>query len=310
MESRRRSGSIDKSYGEHQFSSGYSPKDVLPDGVEFCKYLGQDTAIGFDKTAKMVRLYHHKEPIAYVRIDEKAPHLLLHTGTEQGAVGGQGHMSALFPEALKIVYKYYAHSAFHTIEMGAAPGAATKGLIDQLVRLRSVVKPSETTTTQNPNDPLRPIQTPWGDQEWDAFTNSQKQAQMFMTVADNLQKDRKLRQSLQKKSPKDHLSDFFKSKQRHMQEIHEQVHGWNPELMLETANRLEAIRSLEQVDSTGLQIVGVSSATNIVGRKYDSLPDGDAFDWHIKSANQPDPQGTFHVFLPIASLDRYIRALR
>lgn len=310
MESRSRSGSVDKSYGEPSFSPGHSPRGQVPDGVEFCKYLGEGVAIGYDKAEMKVRLYHNKQPIAYVKIDEKAPRLLLHTGTEQGAVGGQGHMSALFPEALKVVHKYYAHSAFHSIEMGAAPGAATKGLIDQLVTLRDRVQPSGTNVTHNPNNPLQDIRTDWTDQEWDQYNQAKAQSRNFMTVADQLQKERKLSQAFKKKSPSEHLSNFFKSKEKHIQEATDRVYAWNPELMLETANRLEAIRRMEQVDSTGLQVVGASSATNIIGRLYDGLQDGDAFDWYDKSANQPTPQGTFHVILPIASLERYIRALR
>src|SRR5262249_9030815 len=114
----------------------------VPTGVIKKKDLGSGYGVGYSPSTHEVLLYDYDGVLAHVEIqvpNSIGENIILHTRTDRGPEGGQGYMMAMFPVALRVIQEQYSHYA--GISMTPAPGAATKGMISLLSRLRSVVQP-------------------------------------------------------------------------------------------------------------------------------------------------------------------------
>lgn len=243
--------------------------NTVPPGVVQWEDLGAGYGVGYHSGKRWVVLYGPKGPIAHIEIQPSNEDLILHTRTDSGEEGGQGYIVAMFPVALKIIYKYF--SAYKMIHMTPALGAATKGLISQVsrARLRVGVLPHTKKTLLGPA--------------------RMDLAGRFIKVADQR---REQREKEKKRSGK--------------KKIHAQ--SWQPEIMVETAHELNALREMESVSPTGLEITGVTGAfaEQLVGPRTPLLEAG-AFAWH-KSATQTG-QGTLLITIPVNSIPYYLSAL-
>jgi len=251
----------------------------IPEGVEKIKSLGGSYWVGYNPklAQKQVGLYKGSVLIAHVNIQEcSGGILMLHTGTDKGEVGGQGSLGALFPETLKILKKNF--STYQMIEMAPAPGAATKGLIGLLSRLRYKIPLTHTNQ----------------------FSNARKfMAKRYLEISDMARAKRKEKEKLSKGSKVD-------------------ANAWNKDAMLETAHELNALMELEYASSTGLQIFGYGGtfADNLVGSTTPTfqvpLHFGGALAWHKSSSAGTfgcGPQGMLQIRIPMQSVQDYINAL-
>lgn len=241
----------------------------LPKGVELVKFLQMGVCVGYSAAESTVGLYRSGKLIAHVEIDPKpsTSTIVLHTRTDSGDAGGQGYLTVLFPEALKIVWKHFSH--YTEINMAPAPGAATKGLISQLARLRLGV-------VGGPPTRFAEVRT--------------NMAREFIGKADKL---RQIRKEAEKSGLRARPG----------------VQDWDSASMLETAWELNALQELEFASSTGLVISGTTGAfyeqlVGSVGTPY--LPGG-ALAWHESGAQQN--MGMVLLRMPMASVPAYIAAL-
>jgi hypothetical protein len=119
----------------------FESKSVVPPGVEPLRTLPGGFGVGYRAKDRRILLYGPKGVIAHIEImmhpaSDASPvsSVSLHTHTDKGAEGGQGHMTTMFADTLIVVAAEF--SQFELIEMAPAIGAATKGLVSLLSRLR------------------------------------------------------------------------------------------------------------------------------------------------------------------------------
>ncbi len=119
------------------YLSGLTATD-LPQGVEHRRDVGGGFRVGYHAPKGQIGLYDNKATlVAHVNIQTYPSEglIVLHTGTDQGKIGGQGYLGMFFGEALRIIKRDFFYG-YQTIQMTPALGAATKGLISQLARIR------------------------------------------------------------------------------------------------------------------------------------------------------------------------------
>jgi len=241
----------------------------LPEGVDLVKFLQKGVSVGYSPKEKTVGLYRNGELIAHVEIDpqDSSGTIILHTRTDSGEAGGQGYLTVLFPHALRIVWKYFRN--YHEINMAPAPGAATKGLISQLARLRPKV-------AGGPPTRFSAVRT--------------DMALQYLGKADKLRESRKEAERLGLRAKPG-------------------VQDWDTASMLETAWELNALQELEFASSTGLVITGTTGKfyEQLVGSTGTPFLPGGALAWHQSGVEQN--MGVVVLRIPMASVPAYINAL-
>ncbi|WGH75718.1 hypothetical protein P8625_00720 [Tenacibaculum tangerinum] len=241
----------------------------VPEGVEEYKVLGGGYGVGYKKSNQTVYLYGSNGIIAHVNIQTHGEdsNISLHTGTDSGTEGGQGHMTAMFPVALKVVARYFGD--YPGIDMAPALGAATKGLISQLARLRQQVEP--------PTPRKR-----FGD-------SRMFMASRFISLSDELRERRKRKEESGKKQ-------------------RPEAQEWDAETMMETAHELNALREMEAANPLGIDIVGLNGKFNerLVGKNSPYL-NGGAFAWHESSTKQG--QGMLQLKIPMEAVKLFAKSV-
>lgn len=260
------------------FGSSSSPTsapkgETIPEDTEKIRDISDGMITGYSPSTTSVMVIKDGYALAHVEIQEvdSGNEIMLHTRTEKGVPGSQGFMAVMFPDTLRIIKARFTRCQM--INMQPAPGAATKGLISQLSRVRVRIPLQNPTRFASPRVSM---------------------ARRFLDISAQARAARKRRES-QSKDPKPELQE------------------WNAEAMLETAHELNSLMEMEYASSTGLQIYGTTGtfAENLVGAttptfQVPSMPGG-ALKWHSEGSKTKD--ASLLIKIPTASIQDYIDVL-